>query len=340
MTVAVAPLYFQNGRPAEINSTEHTLSIPAVSISGTLTLEGDFASPGPMTFSVNDSERSRIGTDGGYIHSGANTTRAGTTISNGFGGNHIVWAGKDLSDTANETSIASILNVVGTSQCRNQIIWYAQREAAGGGGDEWQEVTWRQAFCVDSSAQMGLVWVGGGSASFMNGSYGIGHWGHTFPTADNTYNNGNSSYRWAAIYAANGTIQTSDRRLKKDVETIAGANAIAFVNALRPVTYKWKDGGADIFYEKDADGKQLPPREVRRAGRRIHSGFIAQEVKDVIDAQPGVAEAVWTKEGYDADDKPTQGLAYAEFIAPVVAALQAALAKIEALEARVTALGG
>src|ERR1043165_5229450 len=40
------------------------------------------------------------------------------------------------------------------------------------------------------------------------------------PYNDNTYGLGTSAYRWTSVYAVNGTIQTSDARLKKNIENV------------------------------------------------------------------------------------------------------------------------
>jgi hypothetical protein len=49
--------------------------------------------------------------------------------------------------------------------------------------------------------------------------------GHTAPGADNTYNIGTAALRWANVYAANGTINTSDAREKTPVDAMT-ANEI------------------------------------------------------------------------------------------------------------------
>ena len=156
-------------------------------------------------------------------------------------------------------------------------------------------------------------------------STSVGGW---YPYVDNSYNLGYSSKRWNDVWATNGTIQTSDVNLKKDiVDTSLG---LAFVNALRPVEYKWIDGS------------------------RKHQGFIAQEVEVVLDAQDTAADqAMWglntirdglthTEPIEDEDGIPqkvevptipTQSLRYNEFIAPLVKAVQELSARIETLEA-------
>jgi len=67
----------------------------------------------------------------------------------------------------------------------------------------------------------------------------------------------------------------SDQRLKTNINnTSLGIN---FINQLRPVEFKWKDRkGIGL----GADGNALLPQD---PGKRKHQGFIAQEVKQVLD---------------------------------------------------------
>lgn len=63
--------------------------------------------------------------------------------------------------------------------------------------------------------------------------------GHHTPTFDNVYTSGSLSRRWRTIYSANGTIQTSDIRLKKNINTLT--YGIEEVMQLNPVSYDWKN---------------------------------------------------------------------------------------------------
>ena len=164
------------------------------------------------------------------------------------------------------------------------------------------------------------------------------------PGADNSIDLGSGSYRYDDVYATNGTIQTSDSRLKQEVVT--SVLGIDFIKALRPVSYKWIEGkkvpivdgtdeNGDNIYRSDADGNWVYNS---RAGARRHWGFIAQEVKQAVD-DAGVDFAGWSLADKD-DSNSTQSLRYEEFIAPLTKALQEAIAKIETLEARIAALEG
>jgi hypothetical protein len=146
------------------------------------------------------------------------------------------------------------------------------------------------------------------------------------PATDNTGYVGESVSRWAAMYAVNGTIQTSDAREKKDIVT--SDLGLDFIKELNPVSYKWKVGENVVTYETitNADGKEeikeiVTPRE----GRRTHYGFIAQEVKEVL------GEKDFGGYVYDTEfDK--MSLRYDQFIAPLVKGMQEQQCMIDTLK--------
>ena len=151
------------------------------------------------------------------------------------------------------------------------------------------------------------------------------------PFTDNAVTSGASGRRWSQVWAANGTIQTSDERLKTEIA--ASSLATDFVKSLRPVSYKWIEGGKRHTGEYDEDNNFVYETV---AGSRTHWGFIAQEVKQSAD-DAGVDFGGWVLEDKD-DADSTQSLRYDQFVAPLTAALQEAIAKIETLEAKVAAL--
>ena len=172
-------------------------------------------------------------------------------------------------------------------------------------------------------------------AIFHNG--GSSFWSSVLPGTDNTYSCGASGLRWTSIWAANGTIQTSDIRDKTDIQPID--NGIDFIKRLRPITYKWKIGGYEI--ERDEDGAPIPdengnPKQHPVPGNRTHWGFASQEVKAATD-EFGIDFGGWVLTDKD-DPESQQALRYDQFIAPLTKALQEAIAKIETLEARLSAL--
>jgi hypothetical protein len=46
------------------------------------------------------------------------------------------------------------------------------------------------------------------------------HDGHLYPAADNAYTCGGAANRWSIVYAVNGTIQTSDRNSKREIQAV------------------------------------------------------------------------------------------------------------------------
>lgn len=71
---------------------------------------------------------------------------------------------------------------------------------------------------------------------------------------------GDSTYRWKAVYAVNGTIQTSDREQKTNIAEI-DQKYIDLFDRLQPVTFKFTGSEHD----------------------RVHIGLIAQDVKEAMD---------------------------------------------------------
>ena len=89
------------------------------------------------------------------------------------------------------------------------------------------------------------------------------------PSVDNVYTLGASGYRWSVVWAATGTISTSDPRLKRfidDADMWAAAKRAVLSLDIKP--YQWLDAIA----EKGDDA-------------RIHIGVNAQQVLDAFAAE-------------------------------------------------------
>ena len=126
---------------------------------------------------------------------------------------------------------------------------------------------------------------------------------------------------------AYGTVQNrSDSRDKADVTgTELGLD---FINALTPVQFKWdyredyRTSGDQALSDITKDGSKKRSRQ--------HQGFIAQDVKQVMDAQ-GVDFAGYQDHSI-AGGEDVKSLGYEEFIAPLVKAIQELTTRLEALE--------
>ena len=87
--------------------------------------------------------------------------------------------------------------------------------------------------------------------------------------ADNVLDIGHINHRWDDVYATNGTIQTSDRNEKQDIEELSEAEArvaVAAKGLLRK--FRWRDA----VTEKGDDA-------------RIHFGIIAQDLQAAFAAE-------------------------------------------------------
>ena len=166
---------------------------------------------------------------------------------------------------------------------------------------------------VDSEVVIGSSITGGGTNTVRIGTAG--------GTA--TLGLDGSDTSWAAA---------SDVRLKKDVATSTAG--LEFIKDLRPVTFKWQ--------LKNAVESSLPQYDANSSDPiygegNAHHGFIAQEVKTVIDSHSDVVNGhnVWHE-----DPDGTQQVAPGALVPMLVKAIQEQNILIESLTARITTLEG
>jgi hypothetical protein len=120
---------------------------------------------------------------------------------------------------------------------------------------------------------------------------------------------------WKTIYSNTGIINSSDSRLKTDIQN--STLGLDFINSLRPVSYKFIEGS------KTEDGTSVP-------GERTHWGLVAQEVQSVIE-EAGVDFGGWVLLD-KTNPESEQALRYEEFIAPLIKAVQELTARVNSLE--------
>ena len=138
----------------------------------------------------------------------------------------------------------------------------------------------------------------------------ITSYGHIVPWFDNTYDLGSAAYKWRNIYGQSGTINTSDRSEKFEVEPLAEIYSRIF-DSLIPVSFKYVENTSD----------------------RTHIGLVAQDVKDAV-----LSVGLTTKEfaGYcewENEDKSLGcGLRYSEFVAMNIFEIQKLKARVKELE--------
>ena len=133
------------------------------------------------------------------------------------------------------------------------------------------------------------------------------------------------------LFAGTSTINTSDKRIKKDIED--SNLGLDFINKLRPVNYKKRE----VTEYDDSLKKKMSwyknnttPRVLEKEQKeKTRVGFIAQEVGKVL-KDLGFAD---NNEIIEIDkDTTQQGLAYERFVPSLVKAVQELSAKVEQLE--------
>ena len=170
---------------------------------------------------------------------------------------------------------------------------------------------------------------------------------NSIPVADNTYSSGASGKRWTEIWAANGTINTSDRDKKERVkETSLGLD---FVLDLKPVSWKWKDEPSrqieEITYKKTYDNKGkfkelVPEKNIKtipeKKYKRLHHGFINQDIEDLL-KEKNISTNDFS--GFVLDKETgVRALRYDSFIAPMVKAIQEQQKMIQELKLEIEKL--
>ena len=121
---------------------------------------------------------------------------------------------------------------------------------------------------------------------------------------DDSFDLGKSGARFDDVYATNGTIQTSDSRLKESISD--SALGLSFLNELRPVQFKFKDKA------------------------RRHYGLVAQEVEQVL-SDSGISTTDFAPLIHDGDSD-RYGMRYSEFTSILIKAVQELSKEIEELK--------
>lgn len=143
------------------------------------------------------------------------------------------------------------------------------------------------------------------------------------PWLSNMTSLGSADYRWSAVWATNGTIQTSDERDKQNIKPLEyGINTVM---SLKPVSYQWKNdksrigSGTNLGFIAQELEKVIPDAVV-------HSTASAQDIENAAKAGRGIIEA------------DSYGVKYSEIIPVLVKAIQDQQALIEQLQSQVNLL--
>jgi Chaperone of endosialidase len=112
------------------------------------------------------------------------------------------------------------------------------------------------------------------------------------PLQDNSFACGLGGQRWNFIFATNGTIQTSDARLKTNISPLPN-NLYDLLHEIEPVTYQWISGGFDRVEVKKK--RMVPGRETKLEerhhydwvdGKLVHSKKMVETYEQLYDEHP------------------------------------------------------
>ena len=95
---------------------------------------------------------------------------------------------------------------------------------------------------------------------------------------DNTVNIGSSSYRFKAVHATNGTIQTSDGRYKYILENITSEKCYNLIRDMNLYGYSTLNKRIDEYVDTTEISDEL--QQSSREDMNLHMGFVAQDIED------------------------------------------------------------
>lgn len=187
--------------------------------------------------------------------------------------------------------------------------------------------------CIKSGSTADVIFRGSGTVN---------------PSADNAIDLGAvfpAQLAWRNIISNNSLIVVSDPNSKTEIQdTPLGLD---FINALRPVSYKFKVGSqivkevVEIEPAKyDENGELIKPAITEKIyeavpGKRVHYGLLTTNVKAAADAA-GVDFGGYVKGDLE-NPESQEFLRYDEFIAPLIKAVQELSARVVELEKKLQA---
>ncbi len=247
-----------------------------------------------MEFWNQGSESMRIDTSGnvmvGTTDADNQNNSAGSSADNGFAVNSV-----GHFNAARYNGIVQYLNRTGTD---GDIVQFRKGGTTVGSIGNDGTSAYFNSTADGGLARAGTVYFKWSSAQF-------------YPNVDDSYDLGILTKRFDDIYATNGTIQTSDRNEKQDIEALSEAEqrvAVACKGLLRK--FRWKSA----VEEKGDDA-------------RIHFGIIAQDLQAAFEAEGLDAgryamfiHSTWTDEE-TGEERSRMGVRYSELLAFIIAAI-------------------
>ena len=224
---------------------------------GTTTVSGALTASGGIKVADGGTIGSASDTDAITIDSSGNVLVGKTTTASGTSG-HSIYATGAIEHTRDSNNVLYVNRTTNDGSIIELRKDGTTRGSIGVSGTNTY-IVFRTESATDG---VGLT-SSGGSTGIIIPADGNG------ASIDNHIDLGSSGNRWDDIYATNGTIQTSDRNEKQDIEELTEAEqrvAVACKGLMRK--FRWIDKVA----EKGDDA-------------RIHFGIIAQDLQDAFTAE-------------------------------------------------------
>ena len=193
------------------------------------------------------------------------------------------------------------LNRSSTTSVENAIRWktngtddFYLGSAASGANSDWELYNYgTSSVSLKVARSTGAVTIGGDLTAKAGTTVDFGRSGATwlkmdsngmsfasqspYPAVDNSLSFGITGQRWSAIWAANGTIQTSDERDK--IVSDVPVPGLEFIRGVAPFFGKWVVGSNLPVYAEDGSLLTITPVP----GKRTHAFISAQQVKAQMD---------------------------------------------------------
>jgi phage-related tail fiber protein len=150
-------------------------------------------------------------------------------------------------------------------------------------------------------------------------------------TGSNQVQLGNAN---VTVYAQKALVTRSDKRDKLDIED--SPLGLDFIMKLRPRKYRMNS--REAYFEQGKERDFTATNDGSKAGKRPHYGLVAQEVKEVMN-ELNVDFAGYLDSKIDGGED-VLSLGYAEFIAPMIKAIQQQQHMIEQLQKEIELLKG
>lgn len=207
---------------------------------------------------------------------------------------------------------------------------YALKNQTGSNGRQCTAIGYKALYeCTSGFCNTAIGYIALQNLTTYTNCTGLGY--NAQVTGSNQVQLGDTS---VTVYAQKALVVRSDARDKLDIEdSPLGLN---FIMKLRPRKYRMNS--REAYFEQGKERDFTATNDGSKAGKRPHYGLVAQEVKEVMN-ELNVDFAGYLDSKIDGGED-VLSLGYAEFIAPMIKAIQQQQHMIEQLQKEIELLKG